>query len=387
LRNWDLAEDKMRIAAFNVENLFDRAKAFNEDDTAVAQNIFRLVGEFNAMIEEETYTPEHKTRFIEIMKELGILSDDEGPFVRLRKIRGRFIKRSRLGFKKEITAKGRNSWVGWLELKTAPVLETAILNTGRVIKDVDADILAVIEAEDRISLSQFSSHVLKKIDGTPYEQVMLIDGNDRRGIDVGLMTKNNYKIKSVESHIFDKSPAGHTIFSRDCPVYQVIAPDNQVVWVLPNHFKSKYGGDDPISQARRKAQAVRVADIYSEIRALDDNAMVVVLGDLNDTPDSEPLRPLFATDLVDVGELGVFDTGDWPGKGTYGLGNDTDKIDYVLLSPNLQSKVTGAGLFRKGAWPGSRPPRWPIYDTIEDKVDVASDHHVIYVDLDLSISA
>ena len=63
----------MRIAAFNVENLFDRAKAFNEDQTEVSQNVFRLVGEFNALIEEDVYTEDHKNSFLKIMKELGVL--------------------------------------------------------------------------------------------------------------------------------------------------------------------------------------------------------------------------------------------------------------------------------------------------------------------------
>jgi hypothetical protein len=32
------------------------------------------------------------------------------------------------------------------------------------------------------------------------------------------------------------------------------------------------------------------------------------------------------------------------------------------LSPALFDRVTSAGLFRKGAWPGSRPKRWEVYE-------------------------
>jgi hypothetical protein len=66
------------------------------------------------------------------------------------------------------------------------------MNTGRVIRDVDADIVAVIEAEHRVALQQFSDAVLTKVGGKPYPNVMLIDGNDDRGIDVGLMTKAGF---------------------------------------------------------------------------------------------------------------------------------------------------------------------------------------------------
>ena len=123
----------------------------------------------------------------------------------------------------------------------------------------------------------------------------------------------------------------------------------------------------------------------------DGHNNIVVLGDLNDTPDSEPLQPLLAnSDLRDVSEHELFDTGEFKGRegtdergiGTYGLGNDGHKIDYLLLSPALFNRVTAAGLFRKGAWPGSRPPRWTIYPELTEKVHVASDHHVIWVEID-----
>ena len=49
------------------------------------------------------------------------------------------------------------------------------------------------------------------------------------------------------------------------------------------------------------------------------------------------------------------------GIGTHQRGNDDEKIDYILLSPALFSKVTKGGIFRKGAWPGTRPRRWDVY--------------------------
>ena len=37
------------------------------------------------------------------------------------------------------------------------------MNTGRVIRDVQADLLAVVEAEDRVALKQFSDYVLRSL--------------------------------------------------------------------------------------------------------------------------------------------------------------------------------------------------------------------------------
>ena len=40
-----------------------------------------------------------------------------------------------------LQAKGRDDWVGWVELRNAHVNEISVMNTARVIRDVDADIL------------------------------------------------------------------------------------------------------------------------------------------------------------------------------------------------------------------------------------------------------
>lgn len=156
----------MKIATYNVENLFDRAKAFNEE-SAEAKRVVKLEAELNALFENDNYTAANKNRMLVIMDELGILRGDEGPFVLLRKIRGQFVKRPQGGGAVAIIATGRADWIGWVELKMVHVNEIATMNTGRVIRDVDADIVAVIEAEHRVALKQFSDFVLAKVEGTP----------------------------------------------------------------------------------------------------------------------------------------------------------------------------------------------------------------------------
>lgn len=231
-----------------------------------------------------------------------------------------------------------------------------------MIRDVNADVSAVIEAEDRVALKMFSDHVLKRVNGAPYDSVMVIDGNDDRGIDVGLMTRAGFAIGDMRSHINDRNAQGNPIFSRDCPEYAITTPAGERIWVLPNHFKSKFGGDNASSRARRSAQATRTAEIYQQLRASRED-LVVVLGDFNDTPTSAPLAPLLTrTDLQDVSDHREFDPGEFAGMGTFGLGNDSQEIDYLLLSPALFTRVTAAGRFRKGAWPGVRPKRWTVYE-------------------------
>jgi endonuclease/exonuclease/phosphatase family metal-dependent hydrolase len=387
----------MRIAAFNVENLFDRPKVFNEGDPALTQATIKAVAELNSIFQEDEYGDTQRARILELVEQLELDEREEGPLAFIRRIRGTLLRRPRDG-DPEVVARGKADWVGWAELKTAPVDAIAVLNTGRVIRDVDAHVLAVIEAEDRVSLKTFDQYVLDRVNEelpegerkAPYTGVMLIDGNDARGIDVGLMTKEGYDIGDMRSHVNDVDDAGQVIYSRDCPEYAVTTPTGELVWVLPNHFKSKFGGNDPTSVAKRKAQATRTAEIYQ--RLCDDGQdNVVVLGDLNDTPGSAALQPLLGgTDLRDVSEHPNFEVGEFNvpegnnnrGVGTFGLGNDNQKIDHVLLSPPLFERVTSAGLWRKGAWPGSRPQRWEVYEQLTEEVHAASDHHAIWANID-----
>ena len=387
----------MKIAAFNVENLFDRPKAFNEDDPALTQETIKAVAELNSIFQEDEYEDAQKARILELIEQLELNEREEGPLAFISRIRGTLLRRPRDG-DPEVVAGGKADWVGWAELKTAPVDEIAVLNTGRVIRDVDAHILAVIEAEDRLALKTFDRFVLDRVNDElpqgqrkePYTSVMLIDGNDDRGIDVGLMTKGGYEIGEMRSHVNDVDDAGQIIYSRDCPEYAVATPRGERVWVLPNHFKSKFGGNDPKSVAKREAQATRTAEVYQRLRDSGQNN-VVVLGDLNDTPESAALQPLLdSTDLRDVSEHPNFEVGEFNvpqgnndrGIGTFGLGNDNQKIDYIRLSPAFFDRVTSAGLWRKGAWPGSRPQRWEVYEQLTEDVHAASDHHAIWADID-----
>lgn len=113
---------------------------------------------------------------------------------------------------------------------------------------------------------------------------------------------------------------------------------------------------------------------------LPDHPNLVVLGDLNDTPDSQSLAPLLTqTPLQDISRSPRFDDGGF--AGTFGTQAARNKIDYVLLSPDLMDNVTDGGVFRKGVFSAS--DRWPMFDGMTDATQ-ASDHAAVWADLDLS---
>jgi endonuclease/exonuclease/phosphatase family metal-dependent hydrolase len=364
----------MRIASYNVENLFERAVALS--DTAPAGSTKTLIAQarINTLLRKAVYSDADRARILALLTTLGLRDDDNGSeLVLLRQNRGQLVRRHRNGAV-EIVARGRADWLGWVELKIETVDEVSTRNTARVIHEVDADILGVVEAETRGSLRDFSRVMLRRVGGQPYADSMLVEGNDDRGINVGLMTKAGFDFGDARTHIFDLGENDMPIFSRDCIEYSVRSTAGTEILVLVNHFKSKRGGGD----ARRLLQATRVKEIVNE--RLPEHPHLVVLGDFNDSPDSDDLAPLLkGTPLKDISTSAQFDDGGFPG--TFGTQGARNKIDYILLSPDLLDKVTDGGVFREGVFSASH--RWPFFDTITDKVQQASDHAAIWADIDL----
>jgi endonuclease/exonuclease/phosphatase family metal-dependent hydrolase len=370
----------MRLATYNVENLFTRARVLNMETWQEGRPLLEAYNEINRIFENETYSDADRRRIVELLGVLGLTKADENKNAILRKNRGELLKRSRLSGL-SITASGRDDWIGWVELKAEVVDEHATRNTAQCVRDVGADVLAVCEAEGRNALLQFSGGLLRAVGGEPYEHVMLIDGNDDRGIDVGLLTKQEYPIVWMRSHVDDRTDEGSLVFSRDCAEYLVWTPSGQRLWMLVNHFKSKGYGRQEVSKARRQAQAHRVAEIYARLRA-EGEKLIVVCGDLNDSPGSDPLLPLLAqTDLKDVSLSDAYQNDGHPG--TFANGTAREKIDYLLCSPELFSQIRAAGVWRRGVWGGKNGDRWEIYPEIKRPEHAASDHAVLWCDVEV----
>jgi endonuclease/exonuclease/phosphatase family metal-dependent hydrolase len=370
----------MRVVSFNVENFFARAKALNTATWATGRPVLEAFEALNVLLAQATYSAADTAAILALLDRLGLTAGDSAEFAVLRQVRGRLVTRHQSG-QVEVVAGGRGDWVGWVDLTTEPLPEVAVANTARVINDLGADVLGVVEAENRVVLKRFADAQLRTGDSPRYPHVMLIDGNDDRGIDVALLTRDRWPITSIRSHVDDTDEAG-VVFSRDCPEFEVRTPGGHRLVVLVNHLKSKGFGTQADNNARRRRQATRVADIYRRLRA-DGIRYVAVIGDFNDTPASAPLAPLLAdTDLRDISTHAGFDDGGRPG--TFGTGTAANRIDYLLLSPALFAKATGGGIFRMGAWGGVHGTLWPHYDTVTKATAAASDHAALYADLSLT---
>lgn len=379
----------LRLASYNVENLFERAKILNRDEWTgsgsasdrreAARQLLNNYVKLNAILAQDVYSEADKAEIVALLEALGLGQSDESPFLILRRNRRSLVKRT--GGVLTVIANGRDDWIGWLELKTEAVNEKATQNTARIIGTVRADIMVVVEAEHRPSLLRFNQQVVAPIAGWSFDGVSLIDGNDERGIDVGVMAREPHRLDFMRTHVDDRID-GRRVFSRDCAEFHFLLGGGQRLAILANHLKSKGYGVPADNDAMRKRQAQRIHDIYQELRAAGVD-LIAIVGDLNDSPDRDPLSPLLGggSDLKDASEVPGFDNGGRPG--TYGNGNASDKIDYILMSPALFALARGGAIDRSGVWGGTNGTLFPHIPEITRAAEAASDHAAIYVDLDL----
>lgn len=386
-----MAVTAVRIASYNVENLFARPRAFDRLDWTAGQAALEAHAEFNTLIAKADYSDADRSRMRDLLVTLDVYTrSDQGVIRRnlttdprwawLRINHGDFDRQpaGETG-SVEVIAAGRGSWIGWAELAVETADEWATRLTARVIAEVDAHIIGIVEVEDRPALVRFNRDLV----GGRYRHVMSIEGNDDRGIDVGIMTKTGFDILGMRSHVDDEDDTG-VVFSRDCADYEVQIPGGRGVHVLVNHFKSQSGGGG----SKRARQAIWVRRIVDEIVAIGQSA--VVLGDLNegqadeDTPAAN-FAPLYDPHgpLVPCYALPGFDNGSRPG--TFDSCGIRNRLDYIFVTRDLAPAVTGGGLFRRGLWGSrkTRPTEWDTYPEMTDGTQQASDHAAIFVDLQL----
>ncbi|HET6670191.1 MAG TPA: hypothetical protein VFH15_08150, partial [Pyrinomonadaceae bacterium] len=100
----------MRIASFNVENLFSRARALNQDTWAEGKEILNQYTRLNKLLQKPTYSAATKADILESIDALGLNNSDESKFVILRQNRGSLLKRPTSGPSPVVVAAGRDDW-------------------------------------------------------------------------------------------------------------------------------------------------------------------------------------------------------------------------------------------------------------------------------------
>lgn len=256
---------------------------------------------------------------------------------------------------------------------------------GDRIKEMDLDVLAVQEVENIDILKEFNRNDL----GGLYKQVVLIEGNDPRLIDVGVLSKLPIgAVGSFQTAVHPSDP-NKRVFGRDLLEIEILNSSRTVklFTLYNNHLKSHFGDDDNNGQGkianddRRTRQTETVQRIVGH--RMRSDARFLIAGDMNDAPDTVPMSAMLTIDgspLVDglsnpteIGEMKSEKPGEAPANTAWthrfrptGQAPEHKLFDQIWLSPGLAPALVAGFIRRRHNLTGD-----------------GSDHDPAWVELDL----
>jgi endonuclease/exonuclease/phosphatase family metal-dependent hydrolase len=249
---------------------------------------------------------------------------------------------------------------------TKPKKWTELSALARVIKAVNADVLALQEIENRGVLEEFNRAYLGDMG---YRHVILVEANnshasDRsRGIDVALLCR--VPVTAVTTYQNREFPLRGDMkrFSRDFLHVRLKPYGFPETHIFVLHAPSKLG--ERRAYYRRLAEARESAEILTEQFAGDTNAFIIITGDFNDETDSRSLGLYTSIPAVPLKRLPALD-----GKGrayTWYGGKESpfppNTFDHILVSRSAEKATVGG-----------RAHIWNDTDAAK-----ASDHRPVYM--------
>lgn len=238
---------KLSVGTFNLNNLFSRYNFSASVDSARAQ----APGQEDVSV---AYTFDQSSNYV------------------LREFRGRLVKGKDPGDTRTIAER---------------------------ILAMDVDVLGVQEVEDVSVLKEFNDEYL----GGLYNDVVLIEGNDQRLIDVGVLSK--LPVGAVTSFQTAAHPHDLTrrVFGRDLLGVEILdrSRRRKLFTLYNTHLKSHFVDfrEDPVvgqqrNDLRRRRQAEMVGTLIGKQQRR--GARYVLLGDMNDPVDSPVLTAMRTID-------------------------------------------------------------------------------------------
>jgi len=375
----------MKIATFNIQNLFHRDKSLV--DSQVGNIVINWLDEMEHLMDKHTKTASD----LDTIKDLSFLLGFEkisniSYAITRRRIEAMFFRA--INSSGESKANSLTDLSGWVTLQTIAVKRIATLNKARVIAEVNADVLVLQEVEDRNSLFDFNNQFLPKFNGVPYRELLVLQGNDGRGQEIGMLTKNGFQIQEIRTYSNELDDSGKPVFDKNLVKYEITTPSKNKIYLLAVHLLEQ-GKDKENCDALRFRQARRIAEIYRQLRD-QGKEHVIVAGTLNAVPYCFSLAPLLQkTDLKDVSKHSSFNVAGEKEKdagylhmNAYRMGLNIKQRDYLLLSPEMFRRVKNSGLNRSAILPAIAS-QWPVYDTVKNGKQAASIHPVVWGEIEI----
>ena len=121
------------------------------------------------------------------------------------------------------------------------------------------------------------------------------ESSDERGIDVALLYLKDYftVIHSETFSVYIENNMGVIDYTRDILLVSGLF-DGEKMHFIVNHWPSRHEGSE-LSEFKRILAAEKVVEIINKIKADDQDAKIVVMGDFNDNPNNKSILYLKET--------------------------------------------------------------------------------------------
>lgn len=369
----------MKIASYNIQNLFHRNRSLVEKN--FSKNVSNWFSELDALMKLDEHSTTHRDRIQELLFLVGFEKAHHTPYAVMRK-RGGFLYFKSKPVHNELMANELTNWNGWTALKTQPISDISTRNKARVITDINPDILVLQEVEDRYSWNDFNTQFLPAEDLEIFKKAMLVSGRTDLGLECGIAVKNNFVIQNLTVHEFQNVQEQAIEFYE---YHLKSSSGHQIAFILAQLQEATL--EKELSDNVRKHQAQELANLYLDLTQRGCQE-IIVTGTFNAASYCNSLAPLLReTNLKDITRHESFNVDVDLGRdasyyrmGAYKMGVNIKQKDYMLLSPKLFQNLKRAGLNRKGMWPSNKP-EWSIYPNIKNKSQAASEHPALWCEI------
>lgn len=215
----------------------------------------------------------------------------------------------------------------------------ALKRLAATFRRMDADVVALQEVESLGVLEQFRQ---KQIPDLGYRHAVLCEGNDRRGIDVAVLSRLAVGRVTSHRHMAFRDASGKWVrFRRDLLIVEIRPPRGAVCefWVV--HLKSNYDGREA-AEVQRMAEAKQIRRLYEAKMKQDPAAAIILCGDFNDELQRPVLRWLLGSRRHALQSL----TADLRTSSafTYNIHPYESMVDFLFVSPAMAKR------YRRGTY-------------------------------------
>lgn len=245
---------------------------------------------------------------------------------------------------------GRLNWNTAKYVSKQHNMATVISQLGKELSPDGAAILGVAEIENAKVLEDLVAQ--PELAARAY-RVVQFDSPDERGIDCGLLYQPKYftvlGAKPVPVALKD-AKTGQIDYTRDI-LYVAGTLEDEPVHILVGHWPSRRGGESASAWARATAAGV-CRRLVDSLTALNPNAKIIVMGDLNDDPVNKSLTEVLRAkgDTKDMEKGDMYNasyTHFMNGNGTLAYRDTWNLFDQMVLSKGLVHKKAGGWQFYK----------------------------------------